>query len=86
MKTVFVNCLQTLEHTTVYAHRLSRDNQCNGEQPTQINQYKAVECQVMSANIQLSLIMRKPNWFLNRSDTNRAVEPKKMARSLKFQI
>ena len=31
--------------------------------------------------------MGKPTmWFLNRSDINRAVQPQKTARSLKFQI
>ena len=31
--------------------------------------------------------MRKPTmWFLNRSDTDRAVEPQKTARSLKLRI
>ena len=31
--------------------------------------------------------MRKSTvWFLNRSDTNQAVQPQKTARSLKFQI
>ena len=31
--------------------------------------------------------MRKPKiWFLNRSDTNRAVQAQKIARNLKFRI
>ena len=31
--------------------------------------------------------MRKPRmWFLNRSDTNRVVQPHKTARSLKFRL
>ena len=31
--------------------------------------------------------MRKPTfWYLNRSDTNRAVQSQKMARGLKFRI
>ena len=33
----------------------------------------------------LSHVMRKPG-FKSRSDTNQAVQPKKLARSLKFQI
>ena len=34
-----------------------------------------------------SMSMRKPTmWFLNRSDTNWAVQPQKTARSLKFGI
>ena len=35
----------------------------------------------------LSRLMGKPTmWFLNRSDINRAVQPQKIARSLKFPI
>ena len=35
----------------------------------------------------MSRLMRKPTmWFPNRSDTNRAVQPQKTARSLKFLI
>ena len=34
-----------------------------------------------------SSVMRKPTfWFPTRSDTNRAVQPQKMARGLKFRI
>ena len=36
---------------------------------------------------QMSRIMRKSTlWFLNRSDTNQAVQAKKMARGWKFWI
>ena len=35
----------------------------------------------------MSLVLRKPSsGFPTRSDTNRAVQPQKMARSLKFRI
>ena len=35
----------------------------------------------------MSFVVRKPTfWFPTRSDTNRAVQPQKMARGLKFRI
>ena len=44
-------------------------------------------CSKISFSKHLSCVMRKPTmWFLNRFDTNRAVQAQKMARSLKFRI
>ena len=36
--------------------------------------------------IHMSHLVGKPTWFPNRSDTNRAVQAQKRARSLKFRI
>ena len=41
----------------------------------------------VDGNEQLSRLVGKPTvWFRNRSDTNRAVQAQKQARSLKFRI
>ena len=42
---------------------------------------------VMFGYFHMSRVMRKPTfWFPTWSDTNRAVQPQKMARDLKFRI
>ena len=50
-------------------------------------QEEQVDTIYILCTLHLSSLMRKPTmWFLNRSDTNQAVQAQKMARSLKFQI
>ena len=56
-----------------------------------LNSYTSIECfrsaLMCILTLYLSRLVGKPTmWFLNRSDTNQAVQSQKQARSLKFQI
>ena len=44
------------------------------------------ECQACSNQQQMSRLMKKPTWFSNSTDTNRAVQAQKLARGWKFWI